>query len=540
MASDNQSSDFGRRYLTLPSSVVVRPSPARRVRATVPSNSPQICERSVYPVFNPLDPRHNPMAPASSWFDDSYFPPEEPSNLGSEGWMQSFSKRSIRKARSGLLALRSGMQKRPLVDGSRHDGETLRSCPWPEEYSDQKENIFPSSVSEASTEEDVEFGSHLHRTKCKSSPLAHDQDSPVPMSRFSSALADLSPFTRRSEESSNPLTPALTDFVLNSRVHESASENAEKSAVNASSGVDGSEIGRVGKTMASSRCVAHPSLDSNSPDSSNHSVRTSEAEKGIADEDIVVPPRAHELNFVELSDIDLMMDTLGALDRLNIHESPDMSLAGPGSNESSPGSPKRTSTGFLYPSRSSSTERESSRSNGEVQSNGSCNIRIQVQSGDWSRSLSPVPESSDLVDSNDFFGDQAAWSNRPSEEGTTTDITSVSNVLWSPAENEDLPSLVTMGDEFFLVDGKTSGFHPDRGDNPTKAERRLVSNDSLYSDPSFERNPSVRTQDIPEVIGPGSPIRMPLSGPRRRGRDASDSTDEYLVTYPLFLRRYLS
>ena len=72
-----------------------------------------------------------------------------------------------------------------------------------------------------------------------------------------------------------------------------------------------------------------------------------------------------------------------------------------------------------------------------------------MQSGDWSRSLSPVPESSDLVDSNDFFGDQAAWSNRPSEEGTTTDITSVSNLLWSPAENEDLPSLVTMGDEFF-------------------------------------------------------------------------------------------
>lgn len=163
-----------------------------------------------------------------------------------------------------------------------------------------------------------------------------------------------------------------------------------------------------------------------------------------------------------------------------------------------------------------------------------------MQSGDWSRTLSPVPESTGLVDSSDFFGDQAAWSTRPSEEGATTDITSVSNAVWSPVENEDLTSLASMGDEYFLVDGKTSGFHPDRGGNPTKAERRLISDDSLYSDPGLERNPSVLTQEIPEMIGPGTPMRMPLSAPRPRDRDASDSTDEYLVTYPLFLKRYLS
>lgn len=163
-----------------------------------------------------------------------------------------------------------------------------------------------------------------------------------------------------------------------------------------------------------------------------------------------------------------------------------------------------------------------------------------MQSGDWSRSLSPVPESTDLVDSNDFFGDQAAWSNRPSEEGTTTDITSVSNALWSPVEHEDQGSPVSLGDEYFLVDGKTSGFHPDRGGNPTKAERRLVRDDSVYSNASVQRNPSVRTVDIPEVIGPTNAMPLPPPGLQRRDRDASDSTDEYLITYPLFLRRYLS
>ncbi|KAH8432192.1 uncharacterized protein LDX57_009831 [Aspergillus melleus] len=593
MALDNQSSDSGRRYQTLPSSAVVRSSPARRARVTIPSNSPYVCEESVhYPVFNPLDPRHNPTAPASSWLDDDC-PPEAPVDPDSEGWMQSFSRRSMRKARSGFLALRSGMQRRPLMIVPRGNGEMPRSTPRPENHSDQKENMFPSTVSEASTEEDNEFGSHLHRTKCKSSPLTLGQDRPIPRSRFSTALADLSSFARRSEDATDSPDPVLTELVSNARVLESASENAEKSEesdvpsmnrevetgdyssaisgtesstknsrpsnlpktsafseladataadtaslAHTSSSVDDSEISRVGKSAASSRCVAQPALGKNSSES--NSTPSHDTKKFLRREDVVVPARPQESSVVELNDFDLMMDTLGAFDRLSTQDSPTKSLVEPQSNESSPGSPRRIDTGPMPPPRSSSTEREPRRSNGEAQPNGSCNIRIQVQSGDWSRSLSPVPESADLVDSNDFFGDQAAWSTRPSEEGTITDITSVSNALWSPVETEDMTSVVSLGDEYFLVDGKTSGFHPDRGDNPTKAERRLVSDGSLYSDPSLERNPSVRTQDIPEVIGPSSPMHRPPSGPRRRDRDASDSTDEYLLTYPVILRRYLS
>ncbi|KAI9037973.1 uncharacterized protein KD926_011405 [Aspergillus affinis] len=577
MTSDNQSNDFGRRYQTLPSSAIVRPSPARRARATIPSNSPYICEESVhYPVFNPLDPRHNPTVPTSSWLDDDY-PQEAPVDPDSEGWMQSFSRRSIRKARSGLLALRSGMQRRPLMVVPRRNAEMPRPSPWPQDHSDQKENIFPSTVSEASTEEDIEFGSHLHRTKCKSSPLTHGQDRPIPRSRFSTTLADLSPFARRSEDTTDLPSPALMESVSNTRVHESASENTEQStkfnvpsitrevetgdrtpAVDAtessaensrssnfprnsacsdlsgataaetaglahtSSNVDKSKTGRVDRSTAYSSCVAQPSLDRSSSESSSSFAH--EARKVLRKEDVVVPARPQESHVVEVNDIDLIMDTLGALDRLSTQDSPN-GLIQDLCIRVARLAPKESRVGAMEKPRPMW---------------GSCNIRIQVQSGDWSRSLSPVPESVDLVDSSDFFGDQAAWSTRPSEEGTTTDITSVSNALWSPVETEDMTSVASLGDEYFLVDGKTSGFHPDRGDNPTKAERRLASDGSLYSDPSLERNPSVRTQDIPEVIGPSTPIRRPPSGPRRRDRDASDSTDEYRVTYPIFLRRYLS
>lgn len=378
-------------------------------RATAPCNSPQICEESVYPVFNPLDPRHNPTAPASSWFDHTYCPPGPPSSPGSEGWMQSISKRSMRKARSGLQALRSGIQRRPLVDGFRRNGEILGPCSWLEEYPDQKENIFPSTVSEASTEEDTEFGSHLHRTECKSSPLTHSQDRPVPVSRFSSALAELSPFARRSEDLPDLPSSGLTGPVLSDRLHEPGNDNAElqamseSSAVNCdiepgdllaarkaiqtsadssrlnplprdsacsdvsepivvdtaglaqtSSGIDGSEIGHVDKEKAHQYCQAHPSLDCNSPEPDYRTAHSEDAQKAIRNVDGVLPAPIEESHALEVNDIDLMMDTLGALDRLNIQESPNMGRTDPGSNDTSPGSPRRP---------------RSSNTNGEGQSN---------------------------------------------------------------------------------------------------------------------------------------------------------------------------
>lgn len=385
------------------------------LRATIASNPPQTSEENAtYPVFNPLDPRHNPTAPASSWLDDACSSREAPNNPCSEGWMQSLSRRSIRKARSGLLALRSGMQRRPL-DGSPCNDEMQRSYPWPEEYSDQKENMFPSTVSEASTEEDIEFGSHLHRTNCKSSLLVLGQDRPMPKSRFSSALADFSPFARKSEEAPEPSKTALMELTPNTGVHESASKIAgERAPLNGesgprgcftpdgptedqassrprssirksaglnysrvtiadstvlahtSSGVEGSDVGRVEDYL---RCVAHPSLDSTLSGSDKATSHTGEAEEVIHNEDIVASVHLPEPNIVDVADIDLVMDTLGGSDRLNTLDSPDTSRADPNSHGSSPCSPGPTNTEIIRSSRLTDAERDSRRSNREAQSN---------------------------------------------------------------------------------------------------------------------------------------------------------------------------
>ena len=68
----------------------------------------------------------------------------------------------------GLGALRSGMQRRTYRVGERSDAQvppTWRAESIPEPLG-QWEGSFPSSVSDASTEEDYEFGSRLHRTSC--------------------------------------------------------------------------------------------------------------------------------------------------------------------------------------------------------------------------------------------------------------------------------------------------------------------------------------------------------------------------------------
>ncbi|GES57918.1 hypothetical protein ATEIFO6365_0002085300 [Aspergillus terreus] len=62
-------------------------------------------ERAHYPIFNPNDPRHNP-----SWTGDDR-QQREPSNESTASWMRSLPKRSLRKARSGFLALKSGIQR---------------------------------------------------------------------------------------------------------------------------------------------------------------------------------------------------------------------------------------------------------------------------------------------------------------------------------------------------------------------------------------------------------------------------------------------
>ena len=78
-------------------------------------------ERIHYPVFNPLDPRHNPEISTLSWNA------REQRNSSSESrspmaWVQSISRRSLHRARSGLMALRSGLRHRSSEESNTEKG----------------------------------------------------------------------------------------------------------------------------------------------------------------------------------------------------------------------------------------------------------------------------------------------------------------------------------------------------------------------------------------------------------------------------------
>ncbi|KAJ5915222.1 hypothetical protein N7454_011117 [Penicillium verhagenii] len=111
-----------------------------------PDNSPTCAERDHYPVFNPDDPRHNPSSTTPFRRQESHTSSSDSQKQQSH-WVQDLPRRSLHKARSGLLALRSGFLRRPrqninIEDAPAHHRE----------------------LSSASTQEDLGFGVALYRT----------------------------------------------------------------------------------------------------------------------------------------------------------------------------------------------------------------------------------------------------------------------------------------------------------------------------------------------------------------------------------------
>ncbi|ODM16615.1 hypothetical protein SI65_08122 [Aspergillus cristatus] len=150
-------------------SLSFRSSTRKRPGIVRPSTPPPTCEERVhYPVFNPHDPRHNPTVIPPSWLRGSYSLSEDSSSTHTSGRWHSLSEKSLRKARSGLDAIRSGMHRRPSVDqqGPRRDLPGL----WMSTDSrgssiNRPDGSFPSTISEASTDDEFEFGTDLYRTR---------------------------------------------------------------------------------------------------------------------------------------------------------------------------------------------------------------------------------------------------------------------------------------------------------------------------------------------------------------------------------------
>ncbi|THC97232.1 hypothetical protein EYZ11_003285 [Aspergillus tanneri] len=506
MTSHNHGVGVDRRYQTLPLSAGV--SSARRARGTVPSNSTPTCEESIhYPVFNPRDPRHNPTAHTSSWLEDNYYPSETSKLPGSMNWMQSLSKRSLRKARpvpKSLLSSTSA-EASPLQERTEGSSNLPTSV-----LTETVPNTLPPVLSDENSIEPESSPSskHENRSGCNSiTSKLQTSDNIEPKSSLTSSS---------SSESGIPPTTAA----------------ASTSSGCVSSPVDESKSAEVEET-GDQLLVADSSPSSDYPSGHENPESHAPVEEGTA------VRHSRESDASEVKDIDLMMDSLGALDHLNSQsgQTPcrDEQVDEHDINRPT-ASPGHASTESGTPADVSNVERESSHINLGRQSD---SIRLQVQTGRWNRHLPARLGGTNLVDPPDFFRDQAAWSNRPSEDCTTTDITSESNILWTPVDNAELTSLASLGDEYFLVDGKTDGFYPDRGDNPTKAERRLVGDSSMGSGYGLDRNSSAQTQDIPETFEPVEPVHLRLR-PCPRDRDTSDSADDYQVTYPLFMRYYLS
>ncbi|PYH47624.1 uncharacterized protein BP01DRAFT_421902 [Aspergillus saccharolyticus JOP 1030-1] len=136
-------------------------------RLTTPSPA---CEESIhYPVFNPRDPRHNPDVAPCRWLDDDYDSSQGAASPRSIRWMQDLPRRSLRRAHKGLLALRSGIRRRPIGP------QPVELDEFPSNWSadsardslDQQALFYSSTVSEASTAEDINFGADLQRISCK-------------------------------------------------------------------------------------------------------------------------------------------------------------------------------------------------------------------------------------------------------------------------------------------------------------------------------------------------------------------------------------
>ncbi|KAJ5569803.1 uncharacterized protein N7459_009233 [Penicillium hispanicum] len=139
-------------------SLAFRSSRKRNSVLEPPDILPTCQERIHYPIYNPRDPRHNPALADNPWrrrdSQTSSSDSQKPSS-----WVQDLPRRSLRKARSGLLALRAGLLRRSSRQTNElSDGEPRLRIGW------GRGHKLISGLSSASTQEDLNFGVDLYRT----------------------------------------------------------------------------------------------------------------------------------------------------------------------------------------------------------------------------------------------------------------------------------------------------------------------------------------------------------------------------------------
>lgn len=111
-----------------------------------------------------------------------------------------------------------------------------------------------------------------------------------------------------------------------------------------------------------------------------------------------------------------------------------------------------------------------------------------------------------------------------------------SNTTWSSLDSpidEEVLFSDNWRNEYYMVDGKTSGFYPDRGDQPVKAMWRRVDDDGrLRCGSGMDWPRSNRISNASELVIPTRPPRpSQLSGRGGRSRD-QETVDDYFQRCP--------
>ncbi|PKX98789.1 uncharacterized protein P174DRAFT_467876 [Aspergillus novofumigatus IBT 16806] len=616
---------------TLSSSLALRSPLRSRNRIERPATPPTSCEELThYPVFNPRDPRHNPAASASLWLQSDYYRSQASRTQNSVSWMQDLPRRSLRKARSGLLALRSGMQRRPLPGGHarRSDIPSIWSSRDSTEGSSDR---FPSSVSDASTEDDHEFGTGLYRTARNHSSSSealkdHSHNTVPPTSLLpctvreglegtglrnslaaqekrgvngtseagvdehvtvpehhghipdgSSTLAQTSTHATSNSPSASLIEvsriEATTEHTASSETSKAASQ---KSPINSqpsedcmkdlcSQAHDSTRVSSNSQVINPEKPTAALSpeelVNPNGPElnesTRGHEIAQPPIASGSTDSMACVyvssrsPSRSssvssRESTFRQIPAVQLMMGTLELFSSSrecssggqtlccsDVAENDLMSRAihhAPADHtedrivpvETGPQQSRASNAGETQVTHAgaSFTEPSEARSSAQEEETASC--------------LLPALDGTDSLGIQNSSDPRAAQ--RPPSPSQTEDGASDSDFIRSSIEIDDALASLIFRDEFFFVDGKSSDIAPDRGDNPIKTGRRIARDGGIYSGPGLDRTMSVRTQEIPEIVGPGT-YASRRSNLSSLERNASDSTDECIVTYPMWERR---
>ncbi|KAJ5143884.1 uncharacterized protein N7515_002671 [Penicillium bovifimosum] len=165
-AKESDASSRRRRFSTLSSVFRSKPKDRASCIPDAVQAEPTCLESIHYPVYNPLDPRHNPEVVSTSW-RRSHSSASETSTPISK--IQTITRRSLHKARTGLQALRAGIINHFSEDGSRDQNHVSLHSPGREDDVTEGSSVTVTSA----IFDNATFGAEIFRTSTPVRPAGN-------------------------------------------------------------------------------------------------------------------------------------------------------------------------------------------------------------------------------------------------------------------------------------------------------------------------------------------------------------------------------